>query len=228
MEYIFSADLGTVNDYTAYSLTQHFHEKQESRAVNGTVAKRLSTEDRYVSRYNLTYLERVALNTTYEDIVADIKTKLQNPQLEGRTTLLVDMTGAGIPVFQMMERAKLNPVGISITGGLTPHKNEYGYTVPKKDLVAALQIGFQTRRLKIAAGLPFQDVFKEEIRNFKMKLTKSGNETFEAWRENIHDDLVLSVAMTLWYCMYVLGNEYLPAKFDRPKSESWDPLRYDL
>lgn len=228
MEYIFTADLGTVNDYTAYSLVQHFHEKQEGLAVNGTVAKKLSTEDRYISRYNLTYLERVPLGTTYPDQVADIKQKLENPQLQGRTTLLVDMTGVGVAIYQMMREVKLEPVGITITGGLQAKKTEYGYTVPKKDLVSAFQLAFQTRRLKIADALPFKEEFVEEIRNFKLRITRAGNETYEAWRDSVHDDLMLSVAISMWYCMHVLGNEYLPYKTDRPKQESWDPLRHNL
>ncbi len=42
------------------------------------------------------------------------------------------------------------------------------------------------------------------MQNFKVKITTSANETFGAWREGQHDDMVLSVAMAAW-----LGENYL-------------------
>jgi hypothetical protein len=38
----------------------------------------------------------------------------------------------------------------------------------------------------------------EELAAFRVKITLAGNETFEAWRERDHDDLVLAVAMALY------------------------------
>ncbi len=32
-----------------------------------------------------------------------------------------------------------------------------------------------------------------------MKITVAGNDTYEAWRESDHDDLVLAAAMAAWY-----------------------------
>jgi hypothetical protein len=34
--------------------------------------------------------------------------------------------------------------------------------------------------------------------NFEVRTTQSSNETFGAWREGTHDDLVLAVAMAAW------------------------------
>ncbi len=39
----------------------------------------------------------------------------------------------------------------------------------------------------------------EELQNFKLKITTAGNDTYEAWRESDHDDLVLAAAMAAWY-----------------------------
>jgi hypothetical protein len=38
----------------------------------------------------------------------------------------------------------------------------------------------------------------QELGAFRVKITASANETFEAWRERDHDDLVLAVAMAAW------------------------------
>ena len=51
----------------------------------------------------------------------------------------------------------------------------------------------------IARALPEAPVLVEELQNFKLKITTAGNDTYEAWRESDHDDLVLAVAMAAWY-----------------------------
>ena len=38
----------------------------------------------------------------------------------------------------------------------------------------------------------------EELQNFKLKITTASNDTYEAWRESVHDDLVLAAAMAAW------------------------------
>ena len=39
----------------------------------------------------------------------------------------------------------------------------------------------------------------EELQKFKIKITLAGNDTYEAWRESDHDDLVIATAMACWY-----------------------------
>jgi hypothetical protein len=35
--------------------------------------------------------------------------------------------------------------------------------------------------------------------NFRVKITTNANDTYEAWREGQHDDLVLGLSMACWY-----------------------------
>ncbi len=37
-----------------------------------------------------------------------------------------------------------------------------------------------------------------ELENFRVKITAAANETFGAWREGQHDDLVIAVALACW------------------------------
>lgn len=39
---------------------------------------------------------------------------------------------------------------------------------------------------------------------FKVKISTSGHDSYEAWREGDHDDLVLAALLALWGC--VLGD----------------------
>jgi hypothetical protein len=57
--------------------------------------------------------------------------------------------------------------------------------------------GGEWEQVAIAEGLPLTAVLAEELAAFRVKVTPAGNETFEAWRERDHDDLVLAVALAL-------------------------------
>jgi hypothetical protein len=69
--------------------------------------------------------------------------------------------------------------------------------VAKKELVSVLQVLLQSRRLKIAP-LPERDLLLREFQTFRVKVTAAANETFEAWRERDHDDMVPAVAIAAW------------------------------
>jgi hypothetical protein len=115
-------------------------------------------------------------------------------------TLCVDSTGVGKAVVEMFRldtlRARLVPV--LITGGHEVTRGGRGsYNVPKKELVSALQSTLQGGRLTFAQ-LPLRDLLIKEMHAFKAKITVAGNETYAAWRERDHDDLVLAVAIAVW------------------------------
>jgi hypothetical protein len=72
-----------------------------------------------------------------------------------------------------------------------------------------MQLLMQARRLHIARMLPDAAILIQELTNFKVKLTAAAHETFEAWREGQHDDLVLAVALAAW-----MGEQALPTPDD--------------
>jgi hypothetical protein len=119
--------------------------------------------------------------------------------------LLVDATGVGRPVAEIVRQAKLpvkKLVPITITAG---HQVKDaiaggGWNVPKKDLVGAVKATLERGRLLIAPGAPEAKTLTKELKTFRAKVSAAtGNETLEAWRERDHDDLVLAVAMVTWY-----------------------------
>ena len=91
---------------------------------------------------------------------------------------------------------------VVITSGEQATRSESGaWHVPKKELVACLRALLHCRRLQVAA-LPERPLLLEELQLFRVKLTPAAHETFEAWREKDHDDLVLAVALAVWYGSY--------------------------
>jgi hypothetical protein len=66
-------------------------------------------------------------------------------------------------------------------------------------LASVLQVLFQSGRLKISREIPEYQTLVEELLNFRVKITANAHDTYEAWREGQHDDLVLALAMACWY-----------------------------
>ncbi len=60
-------------------------------------------------------------------------------------------------------------------------------------------MGLQTRTLRVARELPEAEILINELLNFEVKITAPANDTYGAWREGTHDDLVLAVAMVCWW-----------------------------
>jgi hypothetical protein len=140
---------------------------------------------------------------------------------------VVDQTGVGRAVVEMMAdrlrgwvEATLLP--IQITGGHAVTIGEDGSVrVPKKELVGAVQVLLQSRRLQIARTLPDAPLLVKELENFRVKITEAANETFGAWREGQHDDLVLATALAAW-----LGERGLPPMYDPQPAPVPPPLYF--
>lgn len=175
--YYIGLDLGQVSDYTAVCVVEAYPPLQ----------------------YGVRHLERYRLGTPYPTIVEKATTLVQLlTRGDSTPRLVVDATGVGRPVVDLLTQAGLNPIAITITGGDTPSRNGREWRVPKRDLVGALVVAFQGQRLKIAEALPEARTLIDELLNFKVKISASGHDSYEAWREGVHDDLVLSVAMAVW------------------------------
>ena len=91
-------------------------------------------------------------------------------------------------------------VPVTITGGRgNPHHDEYGWKVPKKELVGVIQKLLGSKRLRLAKGLHNVEQITNELRAFKEKMKPDGGDSsLEAWREKDHDDVVLAMAIALW------------------------------
>jgi hypothetical protein len=121
---------------------------------------------------------------------------------------VVDKTGVGGPVVDMFrdtiaDRRQLQAITITSGGQVTRSRD--GYHVPKRDLVMGLVRAHQEGRFRRPQGLALGEVFSRELSNFRVKINlKTAHDSYEAWREGDHDDLVLSVSLATWFAMYIL------------------------
>ncbi|HEY3230516.1 MAG TPA: hypothetical protein VGJ87_14935 [Roseiflexaceae bacterium] len=145
-------------------------------------------------------LKRYELGTRYPIIVADVARLIAAQKHREQTVLVVDKTGVGAPVYDLFIAAALDPIGVSITGGDQVHSDGTLYRVPKRDLVGAVQSLLQTRRLKFAEQLPLLPVLMAELKNFRVKIDPAtAHDSYSAWREHEHDDMVLAAALACWW-----------------------------
>lgn len=193
--FLIGLDLGQASDYTAISVI----EQEFSQELAGYV-------------YKLRYLERVR-GESYAKVVARVYEMLKSPKLLASEPprLILDKTGVGAPVADMFRVREVRPIEVTITGGQNIIAAGHGYHVPKRDLVFALLTTFQNGQFKIAEGLLLAKPLIDELLNFKVKIdTKTGHDSYESWRESIHDDLVLSASLAVWFGKFKYGRR---AKF---------------
>ncbi len=189
-EYFVGVDLGQARDYTAIAIVQRV-----TQSVVPDVGEVQTTIN-----YHLRHLERVELGTRYPAIIARVLDLLARPPLSEESPLVVDRTGVGAAVVDMFTAAGADPQAITIHGGDSMVRERRHHRVPKRDLVGTLIAIHQSGRLHTAAGLTLFPTLVNELVNFQLKVNiATGHDSYEAWRESVHDDLVLAVAMACWF-----------------------------
>jgi hypothetical protein len=196
MSFIVGLDLGQSQDPPALmaieATTVH---TSTTHPITGEI------EEKSHPSYSVRAIESYPLGIKYPELIEMIRKVVSINVLRG-CPLVVDYTGCGRPVVDMMRRASLPaytvPIGIT-AGMLHSFDQEEGvYRVPKKALVSALQVVLQQGRLQIAKGLKAADKFAKELQNFRVKITASANETFDG-KTGTHDDLVSAAMLAIWY-----------------------------
>jgi len=162
----------------------------------------LAVLEKHGDRYHAVHLERLPLDMPYPAQIEHIVQIWHRPPLsDANKVLVVDFTGVGRPVVDLAQDRGLRPVGITITGGnsVTWSEDRSRASVPKRDIISLMQIFAQNDRLKVAAGLRFGPTLAQELQAFKVKIdSRTAHDSYGAWREGEHDDLILAVAIALW------------------------------
>ncbi len=197
---IVGVDLGQSQDHTAIVIFDRLERViRRSQMFGFEPTPRLSETRKpiYIARH----IDRLPLGTSYPDIVRHVTDLIRElPRRPRAPDLVVDGTGVGKAVVDLFREARMNPIAISITAGREVHSpSSRVFNVPKRDLVAVLSVLLQERRIRISRSLKHSQTLVEEMLNFKVKVSASGHDSYEAWREAIHDDLVLAMAIAAWW-----------------------------
>jgi hypothetical protein len=201
MAYFIGLDLGQSADYAALAIV---HAVDEYNADKRQLEKYL----------HLRHLERFPLKTPYTEVADHVRDLLSGPPFtedeydpskhriaKPTVELLVDKTGVGVAVTDLLKERRLRFTSITITGmgQKVTYAGKGACNVPKMDLVAALEVPFHKGILKVADGLRLWPELREELLNFRRKQNaRTSHISYEHWRESDHDDLVLAAALACW------------------------------
>jgi len=153
-----------------------------------------------VGCYYLRHLERLPLHTSYPNVAQRAQMLVAKTGRHGHTRLVMDMTGVGTPVFDLLQAAGVQPVAVTITSGRSVSGTPPHLHVPKRVLIATLVALFGADRLKLAQGIPYAAELKEELLNFQVKIDRrTRQESYGAKGRRKHDDLVLALALAAFY-----------------------------
>ena len=202
--YIASLDLGQKADFSALSIIEQSEPPPplpvpKARPDSVVVYERIGQARPFYPTFYVDWLERWR-GLDYIAVAEQVKARLDDPRLAG-CPFVIDATGVGVAMLDLFRRMGMHPIGITITGASTvTYQGNQCYTVPKRDLATVCAVLLEEHRYRVNAALDLAPVLGRETLNFKPKIDpKSLHDSYAVWREGLHDDLILSVSMGLWY-----------------------------
>lgn len=179
-------DVGQKQDYTAIAVT----EEQDRGGLDYYVCRRVM---------------RMPLDTRYADVtqrvVSIVQRLTQRSEAMGwigddyRVECLVDSTGVGLPIVEMIREQGVNATAVVLTGtGTMNEKPANSISMGKQYLVTRLAVLLETNRLL----LPISEeagVLVDELQNYHRSINDRGHASYDARRG--HDDLVIALGLSV-------------------------------
>lgn len=198
--FIVGVDLGQSTDPTAIAVL-HWRRRPLNTWSHENFVHRQDVEE----HLDVRHLERLPLGMAYPAVVQHVADLLARPPLCGdedfpAAELVIDETGVGRAVGDIFEAAGMRPKRVTITAGLETTSG-HGFNrhhVAKTILISQLDAALHTGRLRFAAALTDANAMAEELKDFRRKVSDAGRSSYAA-RTGKHDDLVLAVAIAIWW-----------------------------
>jgi hypothetical protein len=179
--------------------------------------------------YHVRYVERVKLGTSYPSVVRHLLNLVNREAFKKLNPVIaLDYVGVGRGVYDLaLEAGIKNIKAITATGGENVKDDDPYYHIPKSELAATLKALFGREILRIAPSLPEAELLTQELKQYVVKRSDSGNLQFEAGVG--HDDLISALEMACWIAQYYYNPlAYLDlTPIEVPKEWNDQTLRHD-
>jgi len=149
-------------------------------------------------------IERLQLATPYPLVVDRVEQVMQRLEAKAlprhgprkfTVELLIDATGVGLPIADMLRERGLSPRVILFTGSDRINEQPQGVvSVGKSWMVSRLQVLLQSQRLHLPLT-PEAGVLAKELQDFEVKVSESAHASFNA-KSGSHDDLVVALGLS--------------------------------
>jgi len=213
-EYIVSVDIAKKADYTGVQIFRQVPLIREGK-------KLLGQRDMKMTKYDLVYMTKIQ-GLNYNVVAEKILRIITLDNLLGNSDLIVDGSGVGEAVIDIMRGLNMNPISIVFTGGdltrevydtisnvfsnssatLGGMKVLKQINVPKKDMVDCAVVALQQGLIRLSPNIKYREEFLDQLSKFKGKINEKGNVRYEADKESTHDDLVACFLMFCWWQHY--------------------------
>lgn len=239
-EYIMAWDIAQKRDFTTGIVV-----KRSTEIIPGSDI--LKSPDRSKVYADIVSIDKFN-DVPYTQVADIIENRMNHVDLRNSCDLLIDGTGIGAAVVDLLREKGLNPNPIVFTGGGQVHevtaplgavfKNSPGQLnplriirelhVPKEDLKAAGKILIEQDRVSVVPGLRWGGDFKFQMLAFRGKVNeKTGRTKYEADTEGDHDDMVVAYLMIAWWVLRggTRSEERLLHAVAKTEAE-WSPADY--
>jgi hypothetical protein len=143
-----------------------------------------------VAGFDVVHLERLVLGTSY---IALAERAVAIATAAGDCPVVVDASGVGRAVVDMLREQGLEPVAVTLTGGSKLRVVGREVSLPRSSLLLLLQAAVEAGRLRVAEGLVHGPALVSEL--LAARSGPSGTEARGLWH---HGDLMTAVALCLW------------------------------
>lgn len=188
---------------SALSIGVDMGQKVDPTAIVVAEATRQATRNT-PTVYTVRDIGRLPLNTSYPDVAAKVANVVAGvlERKSGRLRLLVDATGVGGPVVDLLREALRDKpytlVACTFTFGDRYMRDEQAGTasVGKAYLVSKLQALLQTGRLKLPVTAE-SEALARELQDYEIRVDQNANDKYGAFKVGTHDDLVTALGLAV-------------------------------
>jgi hypothetical protein len=202
---LIGVDLGSLQDFTAIAAVQQVPVKDPNYNPDPMdVALGIAPPPEFSTHFYVRAIERLPLGTQYASIarrVCQLATRVYNKDPKGEQYVLMDATGVGRPVYELVKTYMIPQVHVTaITLTNSPQAQNAIFFrdeahVGKPFLARRLQIVIQSRRLHYHVADKNARVLDKEMDSYQARITAAAKDQFGAFEQGAHDDVITAVGL---------------------------------